>query len=154
MTMHIWLVIFFSLPSTVTKVGFESPTYTINEGSTTSVCLTLDRKLEKPISLNYTLEAVMTFGNKRVHFMTTLLTLCVFLDNNEVVQSEIVEIGENAGPGSPFEERRFCFEISLEEDDLKESREAFSLSLQSDDECVMLGRDTAIITAQPNGGKN
>ena len=42
----------------VTKVGFESPTYTISEGSSTSVCLTFDRKLEKSISLNYTLEAL------------------------------------------------------------------------------------------------
>ena len=54
-----------SLTLPVTNVGFESPTYAINEGNTTSVCLTLDRKLEKSISLNYTLEAVMTFGNKK-----------------------------------------------------------------------------------------
>ena len=54
-----------SLTLPVTNVGFESPTYTINEGNTTSVCLTLDRKLEKSISLNYALEAVMTFGNKK-----------------------------------------------------------------------------------------
>ena len=76
----------------------------------------------------------------------------MFPDNNEVVQSNVLVIGENAGPNRPFEERRFCFGISLEEDDLKESRETFSLSLQSDDECVLLGRDTAIILAQPNGG--
>ena len=42
----------------MTKVGFESPTYTISEGSSATVCLTLDRKLEKSISLNYTLEAL------------------------------------------------------------------------------------------------
>ena len=70
-----------------------------------------------------------------------------------MVLSEVLVIGENAGPDNPFENRRYCFNISLEDDDLKESREAFALSLQSDDEHVCLGRDTAILLVQPNGGK-
>ena len=76
-----------------------------------------------------------------------------FSDNSEEVQSEVLLIGEGASPDSPFEDRRYCFNVTLEGDDLKESREAFALSLQSDDEHVWLGRDTAILLVQPNGGK-
>ena len=74
-------------------------------------------------------------------------------DNNEEVQTESMMIGEGATPGDPFDQRLFCFEITLEGDDVKESREAFWLSLQSDEECVVLGRDTTKILAQPNGGR-
>ena len=75
--------------------------------------------------------------------------------NNEEVQSEDLVIGGNAGPDSPFTNRRFCFNIVFEEDNVKETNESFALSLQSDDdECVWLGRDGAIIYVQANGGKN
>ena len=74
--------------------------------------------------------------------------------NNEEVQSEDLVIGENAGPDSPFVNRRFCFNIILAEDNVKESNESFALSLQNDDECVWLGRDGAILLVQANGGKH
>ena len=61
-------------------------------------------------------------------------------------------IGDNASPDSPFDDRRYCFSIILPGDNLKESREAFALSLQSDDDCVWLGRDIVTLLALPNGG--
>ena len=75
-----------------------------------------------------------------------------FSDNSEEVQSEVLLIGEGASPDSPFEDRRYCFNVTLEGDDLKESREALVLSLQSDDDCVWLGRDIVTLLALPNGG--
>lgn len=67
---NIWSIHFYTsdIPfnaCAVTKVGFESSRHTINEGNTTSVCLTLDKNLEREISVCYTLEAVMTFGNNQ-----------------------------------------------------------------------------------------
>ena len=69
-----------------------------------------------------------------------------------MVKYDVLTVGANAGKDDPFEQRRYCFDISLEEDNLKESRETFALHLQSDDECVWLGRDRAILLVEANGG--
>ena len=55
---------FSELLCTGVKVGFEFPEYTIEEGSSIPVCLILDRTLEKSVSINYTLAALMTFGKE------------------------------------------------------------------------------------------
>lgn len=61
-------------------------------------------------------------------------------------------IGENATPQDPFESRESCFEIGVGEDMIKEGRQVLALDLDSDDDCVCLGRDGAIVTVLPNGG--
>ena len=61
-------------------------------------------------------------------------------------------IGESASPDSPVERGQECFSLSLQEDSVKEGVESFTLSLRSDDACVWLGRDGAIVTVPANGG--
>ena len=133
-----------------TKVGFELAEYEVSgEGVPTLVCLTFDRKLERSINVRYTLEALITFGKQMQYsILLTHITLPV-AENDEAVQSEALVLGENASP----DDRRYCFNISLGEDAYKESREAFVLSLQSDDGFVCLGRDRALVLAESNGGE-
>ncbi len=71
---------------------------------------------------------------------------------NEPSQIEHLIIGEDAGPDNPLESGVYCFNISSEADIFKEGVETFTLSLQSNDECVWLGRDVATVTVQANGG--
>ncbi len=63
-------------------------------------------------------------------------------------------IGENAAPDNAVESGQVCFNITLEMDDIKEGAESFTLNLQSDDECVWLGRDVALALTPANGGKS
>ncbi len=73
--------------------------------------------------------------------------------NNEPMQSGALMIGETATPDNPIESGEFCFNITVETDIFKEGVEIFMLSLQSDDDCVWLGRDVALAQVQANGGK-
>lgn len=61
-------------------------------------------------------------------------------------------IGEEASSDNPISEGTFCFNITLDSDIYKEGLEIFTLRLQSDDECVYLGRDVALARVQANGG--
>ena len=72
--------------------------------------------------------------------------------NNEVPLSGVLVIGEEASSDNPIDEGKFCFNITLDSDIYKESLEIFTLRLQSDDECVYLGRDLALAQVQANGG--
>lgn len=67
------------------------------------------------------------------------------------MQSGDLVIGENASPENPFEDREFCFDLGVAEDSIKEGREIFTLGLLSDDDCVCLGRDGAIVEVLANG---
>lgn len=75
-------------------------------------------------------------------------------DNNELMQAGVLVIGSNAGPGNPIVDGQLCFNISLDDDDIKEGVETFTLNLQTDDDCVWLGRDRAVVSVQANGGKS
>lgn len=77
----------------------------------------------------------------------------IYSGANEEVQSGNITIGENASPDSPYEDREFCFPIIVEEDMIKEDREIFTLILTSDDDCVCLGRDGAIVNVLANGSE-
>jgi hypothetical protein len=61
-------------------------------------------------------------------------------------------IGENASPAEPFTNESFCFNVSVSEDLYKEAVEVFTLTLTTDDPCVWLGRDRALLTVEENGG--
>ena len=61
-------------------------------------------------------------------------------------------IGKEASCDNSIEEGKFCFNITLDSDIYKEGLEIFTLRLQSDDECVYLGRDLALARMQANGG--
>lgn len=61
-------------------------------------------------------------------------------------------IGEEAGPDNPIESGLTCFNVTVESDIYKESKEQLSLTLESDDDCVWLGRDFALAWVQANGG--
>ncbi len=79
--------------------------------------------------------------------------LCISQDASEPTSTGVVLIGEDADAGNPLDTGEYCFNISVEADDFKEGIETFTLTLQSDDECVCLGRDTALVRVQANGGK-
>ena len=73
--------------------------------------------------------------------------------NNERVFSDELTIGSNATPQSTFTDRIFSFNITMDDDMLKEGAETFTLTLKTNDSCVWLGRDFALIEVQANGGK-
>lgn len=75
-----------------------------------------------------------------------------FKGNNEIPLSGVLVIGEDASFNNPISDGTFCFDISLDSDIFKEGLEFFALSLQSDDDCVCLGRDVALAQVQANGG--
>ena len=66
--------------------------------------------------------------------------------------SGVLVIGEDASFDNPISNGTFCFDISLESDIFKEGLEYFALSLQSNDDCICLGRDVALAQVQANGG--
>ena len=72
--------------------------------------------------------------------------------DNEAPLSGVLVIGEEASSDNPIDEGMFCFNITLDSDIYKEGLEIFILHLQSDDECVYLGRDLALARVQANGG--
>ena len=45
----------------VTKLGFERIDYTLTEGFFTTICLTFDMDLEKPISVNFSMDSITPF---------------------------------------------------------------------------------------------
>ena len=72
---------------------------------------------------------------------------------NEQDQTNPLTIGANATPGNPFQDEVFCFNIRVPDDMIKEGRESFGLFLGSDDDCVCLARDGAIVFVESNGGE-
>ena len=55
---------------------------------------------------------------------------------------------------SPLESGRVCFNISIREDMYKEGEELFTLTLETNDSCVWLGRDGALLRVEENGGED
>lgn len=87
------------------------------------------------------------------HFNFNLLLRILSLsENNEPRQYGVLEIGDEADTGSPLESGTACFNISMGEDVFKEGLEQFTLTLESEDDCVWLGRDRALLNVQANGG--
>ena len=62
-------------------------------------------------------------------------------------------IGEGASRDEPLERGFHCFDLFVLPDTIKEGIESFTLSLDSNDSCVWLGRDRALANIQANGGK-
>lgn len=62
-------------------------------------------------------------------------------------------IGGEASPENPLLSGTVCFNVSVGVDLFKEGIELFTLSLESNDPCVWLGRDRALLNVQENGGK-
>lgn len=50
----------------VTKVGYSELSVILEEGEETTISVTFDKILEKPISVNYTLTAISEFGECEV----------------------------------------------------------------------------------------
>ena len=55
-------------------------------------------------------------------------------------------------PDDPNYDGSLCFNITVEEDMLKEGLEVFTLELESDDSYVCLGRDVALLDVAANEG--
>jgi hypothetical protein len=138
------------------KVGFQELEYTSMEGENTLVCVDINRKLEKPVSVKYTLgnSSALDFGKTTIfmqHRMPMALR-CPHSDNNEPGDCGTLVIGENASPAEPFTNESFCFNVSVSEDLYKEAVEVFTLTLTTDDPCVWLGRDGTLLAVEENGG--
>lgn len=73
--------------------------------------------------------------------------------DSEASQFGVLVIGGEATPDNPVESGLTCFNLTVESDVFKEGVEHFTLSLQTDDECIWLGRDLALVLVQANGGK-
>ena len=78
----------------------------------------------------------------------------ILSDNDEASQHDVLVIGPEAGPDSPDDSGEQCFNITVGEDDIKEGRETFTLTLYSDDGCVWLGRDRASVSVPANDSKH
>ena len=77
------------------------------------------------------------------------IVLCMPETNNENLMSGNLMFG---GGDMPSDTRMYCFNITIQEDVYKEGVEFFVLRLQSDDDCVCLGRDVASVRVEANGG--
>lgn len=87
------------------------------------------------------------------HDHVAMSLILSFSENNEPAECGVLIIGEEASPDSPLESGKVCFNISMNEDLFKEAIEVFTLSLESEDPCVWLGRDQALLSVQENGGE-
>ena len=75
-----------------------------------------------------------------------------FSDNNEAAQSGQLTIGGDASHNNPIAPGEFCFDITAESDNIKESVEIFRLSLTTNDSSVFLTQNLALAKVQANGG--
>ena len=74
-------------------------------------------------------------------------------ENNEESQSGELTIGEGASQENPEPMGQYCFDVGVGNDTFKEGIETFTLTLTSEDSCVWLGRDRALLNVQENGSK-
>ena len=135
-------------------MGFEQKDYTLVEGKNTTVCVTIDRNLEKEIVVKYFLALKKyTLSNNR---LVRLLLNVYFFNEHLHTESGVLSlvIGENASQQNPLLGRQACFNISLSEDIFKKGIGLYTLTLESNDSCVRLGRDLALLTLEENGGKD
>ena len=80
------------------------------------------------------------------------INVCSKGEDNEGTRTFNYTIGEDASPTSPFENRTFCVFLEYADDGIKEGREVCALTLTSEDGCVQLGRDGALVIEQASGG--
>jgi hypothetical protein len=62
----------------VVKVGFQELEYRSMEGENTLVCVDINRKLEKPVTMKYTLEnsSALDFGESTISMQHRMLMHC------------------------------------------------------------------------------
>lgn len=81
--------------------------------------------------------------------MDFLLTTGVITNEDDIMIDLIID----ASPQNPFDDEEFCFNVTVPDDTIKEGRESFAILLFSDDDCVCLARDGALVFVESNGGE-
>lgn len=108
--------------------------------------LAMNRLYEK----QYTPRPSSQSGNQALH----ILSLSNPGNNiNEQPQFGLLQIAAAATPFNPIESGVVHINITVGPDPIKEGVEFFRLLLESNDECVCLGRDLSIATIPENGSK-
>lgn len=72
--------------------------------------------------------------------------------SNEAPQSGNLVIGASAAPANQIASGVAEFSITMPPDPYKEVMEVFRITLETDDECVWLGRDLSLGVIPANGG--